>query len=208
MMAEHFETHDADPGATTERSDAAAAHRDLRLGAVGIALTHFTEPLMAYSRRHLTDVHAATTVLTKQLESALTTDHPTGRIEQLLLEPARIALPGGTTAASLLDAAWGDFERDVAARVAATHAYVRAEGLASLLRLSAWYGMTDRTPWWGTPAWDECTSRLADRPDARPALVTVLRTRPEIVDHMTLCRVLSSGHGHRAADQLRTSTAA
>lgn len=207
-MLEHSDTHDADRGAT-ERSDAAAAYRHLRrLGAVGIALTHFTEPLTAYSRRHLTDVHVATTVLTKQLESALTDGRPADRIGELLLEPDRVATPDGTTAATLLDSAWADFHRDVTVRVAATHAYIRAEGLASFLRLSAWYGMTDRTPWWGTPAWEECTGRLADRPDARQALVTVLRTRPEIIDHLTLCRVLSSGHGDRAADQLRPSTAA
>lgn len=207
-MVEHSDTHDADLG-DTEPTDAAAGCLHLRRrGAVGIALTHFTEPLRTYSRRHLTDVHVATTVLTKQLESALTADRPADRISELLLDPSRLAAPDGTTAASVLDTAWVDFHRDVTARVAATHAYIRAEGLASFLRLSAWYGMSDPTPWWGTPAWDECTRRLADRPDARHALVTVLRTRPEIVDHLTLCRVLSSGHGDRAADQLRPSTAA
>jgi hypothetical protein len=126
--------------------------------AVGLTLHLFTE--LVYGRVDLavTDLHRATTVLTKQILEALI--HHAERdalrtVLRLVTDGERESLPDGRTARDLCGDEWP---------VVRCEAYSRAEqsirgaddfGVEPMLRLAASRAIVDPTPWWGTPAWRE-----------------------------------------------------
>lgn len=166
--------------------------RSPRAGALGVALRHFTDQVRRYRSLGLADLHAATTVLTKQVEAELLSSRQIGEVADLLLDPSRVALSDGTTAAELLDDDWSDFAADIEAQVASTRAFTRLQGSESMLSLSAWYGTSDGAAWWGTPEWTTCLASYAEtnRPGSR--LLELLHVAPEVVDQLTLSRVLQA----------------
>lgn len=126
--------------------------------AVGLALHLFTE--IAYGRVDLsvTELHRATTVLTKQVLDALihhVEQDPLRAVLHLVTDADRESMPDGRTACDLCGFAWP------AVRNAA---FMRAEqsirgaidfGVEPMLRLAASRAVVDPTPWWGTPVWRE-----------------------------------------------------
>jgi hypothetical protein len=124
--------------------------------AVGLALHLFTEIVGGEVDLPLTDLHRATTMLTKQLGDALSS-HPQDdvlrRVLRLVTDPERHSHPDGRTAEQLCGDAWATVRNA---------AYVRAEqsirgaddyGVVPMLRLAATRAIAHRSPWWGTPAW-------------------------------------------------------
>jgi hypothetical protein len=79
--------------------------------AVGLSLHLFTELVREHLDLADTDLHRATTVLTKQVIDTLARQLTTGKdpleaIQRLITDPARRAHPDGRTAEELCGAAW------------------------------------------------------------------------------------------------------
>jgi hypothetical protein len=133
--------------------------------AVGLALHLFTELVHREVDLPLTDLHRATTVLTKQLSATLSR-HPLDaafrRVLRLVTDPERPAHPDERTAGELCGPAWPAVR---------TAAYGRAEqsirgahdyGVVPMLRLAATRAAAHRSPWWGTAAWRARLSAYLD----------------------------------------------
>jgi hypothetical protein len=149
---------------TTATAIRSAVERDDldELIAVGLALHLFTEIAGAEVDLPLTDLHRATTVLTKQLSDTLARQPQADVLRQVLrlvTDPERESHPDGRTAEQLCGHAWPAVRHG---------AYVRAEqsirgaddyGVVPMLRLAATRAVAHRSPWWGTPAW---RSRLSE----------------------------------------------
>ena len=150
-----------EPGAAPPTTPAAildAAQRpDLdELVAVGLALHLFTETVYGRVDLTLTDLHRATTVLTKQVLHALihhVEQDPLPAVLRLVTDAERESMPDGRTASELCGLEWP------AVRNAA---FLRAEqsirgavdfGVEPMMRLAASRAIVAPTPWWGTPEW-------------------------------------------------------
>ena len=124
--------------------------------AVGLALHLFTEIAFGRVDLSVTDLHRATTVLTKQVHELLihhVEQDPLRAVLRLVTDAERESMPDGRTACDLCGLEWP------AVRNAA---FVRAEqsirgavdyGVEPMLRLAASRAVVDPMPWWGTPVW-------------------------------------------------------
>jgi hypothetical protein len=124
--------------------------------AVGLALHLFTE--IAYGRIDLsiTDLHRATTVLTKQVLDVLIhhrEQDPLRAVLRLVTDAERESMPDRRTACDLCGLEWPAIRNS---------AFLRAEqsirgavdfGFEPMLRLAASRAVVDPMPWWGTPVW-------------------------------------------------------
>jgi hypothetical protein len=125
--------------------------------AVGLAIHLFTEIVGGHVALSVTDLHRATTVLTKQVIDALTqhSDDALRTVLRLVTDGERESLPDGRRACELCGEAWPAVR---------TKAYSRAEqsirgahdyGVEPMLRLAATRAVVESAPWWGTPRWRE-----------------------------------------------------
>jgi len=126
--------------------------------AVGLALHLFTEIVCGRVDLSVTDLHRATTVLTKQVLEALIHHgerDPLRDVLRLVTDADRESMPDGRRASDLCGLDWP------AVRNAA---FLRAEqsirgavdfGVEPMLRLAAARAVVDPTAWWGTPVWRE-----------------------------------------------------
>lgn len=124
--------------------------------AVGLTLHLFTEIVHARVDLSVTDLHRATTVLTKQVLDALIHHgerDPLRDVLRLVTDGDRESMPDGRSAETLCGLDWP------AVRNAA---FLRAEqsirgavdfGVEPMLRLAASRAVVAATPWWGTPVW-------------------------------------------------------
>lgn len=156
--------------------------------AVGLSLHLFTE----LARPHLdlsdTDLHRATTVLTKQVIDTLARqlaagNDPLEAIMRLITDPARRAHPDGRTAAALCGDAWDAVRSAAFQRAEMTIRGAADYGVLPMLRLAATRAVTQQAPWWGTPAW---RARLDRHVAASPLEHLTLSAAPELVPDDTL----------------------
>jgi hypothetical protein len=147
------------PAATPAAIMHAAQCPDLdELIAVGLALHLFTEIMYGRVDLSVTDLHRATTVLTKQLLETLI-DHADrdalGTVLRLVTDPERESLPDGRTACDLCGGAWPAVRNTAFSRAEQNMRGADDYGVEAMLRLAASRAIVDPTPWWGTPVWRE-----------------------------------------------------
>lgn len=183
--------------ATVIRSAVESTELDA-LVAVGLALHLFTELADRHTKVGQTDLHRATTVLTKQISEALARHSANEGREQealrsvlrLVTDPNREALPDGRTASQLCGAAWPSVRTD---------AYTRAEqsirgaadfGVVPMLRLAATRAIVHQAPWWGTPEWRSRLARYVSRNDVTPVEHLTLGSAPEFASDTALLAIV------------------
>jgi hypothetical protein len=151
------------PPATPAAIRSAAQCPDLdELIAVGLALHLFTEIVHDRVDLSVTELHRATTVLTKQVLDVLI--HHAERdalrtVLRLVTNRERESLPDGRTAFDLCGDAWPTVRCAAYSRAEQSIRGAADFGVEPMLRLAASRAIVDPTPWWGTPAWRE---RLSD----------------------------------------------
>lgn len=162
--------------------------------AVGLALHLFTEIVDQQVGLGRTDLHRATTMLTKQVSDALVRydEHDALRhVLRLVTDPEREAHPDGRRAAELCGDAWP------AVRHAA---YTRAEqsvqgaddyGAVAMLRLAATRAVAQRAPWWGTPAWRARLEQYLLDHATTPVENFTLGTAPEFASEASLLAIVA-----------------
>ena len=126
--------------------------------AVGLALHLFTE--IVYTRVDLstTDLHRATTMLTKQVLDALihhAERDPLRAVLRLVTDPERESMPDGRTACDLCGDAWPAVRNTAFSRAEQSIRGAVDFGVEPMLRLAASRAVVDPMPWWGTPVWRE-----------------------------------------------------
>jgi hypothetical protein len=157
---------------------------------VGVALHSFTDPVRQHAGLPCTELHRATTVLTKQIRRLLADPCRLQAIRDLVTDPLRVALPDGRTAATLCGDAWSTVQAIADERAAGAVEGARAFGETAILRLAATRASMPTIPWWGTRGWTELVDRWAsDHRDERHTIATLLRS-PETADDETLAVVL------------------
>jgi hypothetical protein len=157
---------------------------------VGIALHSFTDPIRQHTNLTLTDVHRATTVLTKQIDRLLAGEGRLVAIHDLVTDPRRVALPDGRTASVLCGDAWPAVVAVAHERASAALEGARTFGEPAILRLAATRAAMPTSPWWGTRGWTELVDRWAsDHRNGRRAVASLLRS-PEAADADVLADVL------------------
>ncbi|HEX6656484.1 MAG TPA: hypothetical protein VF065_00300 [Ilumatobacter sp.] len=126
--------------------------------AVGLALHLFTEIVYGKIDLAVTDLHRATTVLTKQVLEALIrhAEHDALRmVLRLVTDGERESLPDGRTARHVCGDEWPAVRCEAYSRAEQSIRGADDFGVEPMLRLAASRAIVDPTPWWGTPAWRE-----------------------------------------------------
>jgi hypothetical protein len=162
--------------------------------AVGLALHLFTEIVRHQVDLSPTDLHRATTVLSKQMMDTLTrhNDHDALRaVLRLVTDPEREAHPDGRAAAELCGEAWPAVR---------TAAYDRAEqnikgatdfGVVSMLRLAATRAVAQQAPWWGTPEWRARLTEFVTANPSGPLEHLTLGSAPELAPEASLKTIIA-----------------
>ena len=157
---------------------------------VGIALHSFTDAARQHTELPFTDLHRATTVLTKQIDRVLADVGRLHAIHDLVTDPRREALPDGRTASMLCGDAWPVVVAVAHERASAALEGARTFGETAILRLAATRAAMPTSPWWGTRGWTELVDRWAsDHRNGRRAVASLLRS-PETADAELLAVVL------------------
>ena len=159
------------------------------VAAVGVALHHFIDPLAAAPDLSL---HRATTVLTKQARPLI--DRPDGldALRELVIDPLRVAMPDGRTAAEVCGDAWDDVRAVALDRANSACEGAETFGQMALLNLAVIRGVNARHPWWGTAAWGRHVDIWAfSREPSRRQRASVLAD-PELAPDDVLLDVLSA----------------
>jgi hypothetical protein len=152
-------THDSlgAPPATPAAIRYAAQCPDVdELIAVGLALHLFTEIVYGRVELSATDLHRATTVLTKQVLEALihhAEQDALRTILRLVTDAERESLPDGRAARDLCGDAWPAVRCEAYSRAEQSIRGAADYGVEPMLRLAASRAVVDPTPWWGTPVW-------------------------------------------------------
>jgi hypothetical protein len=159
------------------------------LVAVGLALHLFTEIVFGRVALTITDLHRATTVLTKQVLDALIRHEeqdPLRAVLRLVTDAERESMPDGRTACDLCGLAWPTVRNA---------AFVRAEqsirgavdfGVEPMMRLAASRAVVAPTPWWGTPAWRDRLTRYQSSHAMGSLEQLTLGTAPEYAPEASL----------------------
>ncbi|NNE11146.1 MAG: hypothetical protein HKN41_02750 [Ilumatobacter sp.] len=188
-----------------ERSDEPLSDREQVLAALGFALHHLTEPLGAAVS--MLDMHRATTVLTKQIATALGADGAVADVARLLTDPQRVAMVDGRTALELCGPTWHYVASTSGERVDAALSGVDRFGPRVVARLAYLRGLQANGPWWGTTTWAEHAERWFDEHRLAPRLRSALLRRPERVDDAIVAdilnRALATESDVGAADPIR-----
>jgi len=158
---------------------------------VGISLHYFTDPARAHCTISITELHRATTVLTKQVKGVLTGNDRLEAIRGLVTDPHRTALPDGTTVRDLCGEAWTAVRSIADQRAAAGVEGAVTFGEAAILRLAATRAAMPQCPWWGTRGWTLLIDNWARR-DARAGRRSIapLLLTPEDADEAVLAAIL------------------
>lgn len=172
------------------RTDATVA-RPMYAG-VGVALHHFTDLLVAEVDG--VTLHRATTVLTKQVCELVETDDVLERVQQLVTDPNRPALPDGTTAERLCGPSWPNVLAAAAERSEASLLGGQEFGARAILNLAVVRGVGAEHPWWGTPMWRDRVAALPDGAVTEEGRAILLDS-PELVDDALLRLALELGDG-------------
>lgn len=160
------------------------------LVAVGLAVHLFADPLRDAVRITPTELHRATTVLTKQITAVLDGDDRLRAVRQLVVDPTRVAAADGRTVEQFARTGWS-LVRDVAeqrATVAIDSALVYGE--TALLRLAATRATGPGSRWWGTPTWSDAVERWVESSGASRRLADRLLSQPESVSDAALAAVI------------------
>lgn len=126
------------------------------LVAVGLTLHLFTGIVTGRVELSVTDLHRATTVLTKQVRDTLVHhgEHdPLRAVLRLVTDAGREAMPDGRSASGLCGLDWPAVRNAAFARAEQNIRGAVDFGVEPMLRLAASRAVVDPTPWWGTPAW-------------------------------------------------------
>jgi hypothetical protein len=150
--------------------------------AVGLSLHLFTELVREHLDLADTDLHRATTVLTKQVIDTLARQLTTGKdpleaIQRLITDPVARCGGGGSAVRTAA------FQRaEMTIRGALDY------GVVPMLRLAATRAVTQQAPWWGTPAW---RARLERHVAASPLEHLTLSAAPELAPDDTLLALVA-----------------
>lgn len=158
---------------------------------VGVSLHDFSEPARRLCGLPAAVLHRATTVLTKQVKAALTSDHRLEAIRGLVTDPYRPALPDGTIARTLCGEHWTEVRAVAEQRAAAAVEGATTFGEAAILRLAATRAAMPSCPWWGTRGWTVLVDTWSRRePAAGRRSVAPLLLEPEFADDELLTAIL------------------
>lgn len=181
------------PASTTARTIArlSSAPRTTRdLAPLGIALRHFTEPVLTHLDVDRVRIHRATTVLTKQVAAAMTGEQPLAGLRVLLTDPHRVATPSGVGAREFCGTAWASIADIAGHRLDEIAAGVAQFGEVSVLRLAALHAADAMSPWWGTGEWETRVARWLDVAPEGSLFRLALLQAPEHVDDAILRELL------------------
>lgn len=159
------------------------------VAAVGIALHHFIEPLGLVPDLPL---HRAATVLSKQARPLI--DRPDGLVElrELVIDPRRVAVPDGRTAAEFCGDAWDEVRRIALDRATSACQGAETFGQMALLNLAVIRGVNARHPWWGTVAWSQQVDIWAAGRQPSRRHHDSVRADPELAADDVLLEVLNA----------------
>jgi hypothetical protein len=162
--------------------------------AVGLALHLFTE--IAYGRVDLpvTDLHRATTVLTKQVLAALIhhVEHdPLRAVLRLVTDAERESMPDGRTACDLCGLAWPAVRNAAFLRADQSIRGAVDFGVEPMLRLAASRAIVDPMPWWGTPVWRDRLSEFQSCHTMGALEHLTLGSAPEYAPESTLLAIVA-----------------
>jgi hypothetical protein len=152
------------PPATPSAIRYAAQCPDLdELIAVGLALHLFTEIVFGRVPLSVTELHRATTMLTKQVLDALI--HHAERdalraVLRLVTDGERESMPDGRAVRQLCGEAWPAVRCGAYARAEQSIRGADDFGVEPMLRLAASRAVVDPNPWWGTPMWRQRLTRF------------------------------------------------
>ncbi len=162
--------------------------------AVGLALHLFTEIVRHQVDLSGTDLHRATTVLSKQMMDTLTrhSDHDALRaVLRLVTDPERESHPDGRTAAELCGEAWTGVRAAAYARAEQNIQGATDFGEVSMLRLAATRAVAQQAPWWGTPEWRARLAEFIATNPAGPLEHLTLGSAPELAPEESLRAIIS-----------------
>lgn len=165
------------------------SERERLLAALGFALHHLTEPLG--SAVSMLDTHRATTVLTKQIATALESVDAVHAVARLLTDPDRLAMPDGRSAREFCGPTWHYVAATSIKRVDAALDGVAQYGSPVVARLACLRGLQASGPWWGTEFWNECAEGWFAEHRLAPRLRSALLRRPERVDDAIIADILN-----------------
>jgi hypothetical protein len=190
-------THDSivAPPATPAAMRRAVQGPDLdELIAVGLALHLFTEIVSGRVDLSVTELHRATTMLTKQVLDALI--HHAERdalraVLRLVTDGEREALPDGRTASDLCGDAWPAVRCEAYSRAEQSIRGAADYGVEPMLRLAASRAIVDPTPWWGTPVWRRRLNEFQSSNSMRALEHLTLATAPEHAPEESLLAIVA-----------------
>ena len=162
--------------------------------AVGLALHLFTEIVDRELDLPVTDLHRATTVLTKQLGDTLAGHSPhdaLGAVLRLVTDPERQSYPDGRASADLCGWAWPTVRNAAYARAEQTIRGADDFGVVPMLRLAATRAVAHRSPWWGTPTWRARLDEFLSSNAADPLEQLTLARSPEHAPEGSLSAVVA-----------------
>ena len=162
--------------------------------AVGLALHMFTEIVHGRVDLSRTELHRATTVLTKQVLDALIrhADRDALRtVLRLVTDSERESLPDGRTACDLCGDAWPAVRCEAYSRAEQSIRGADDFGVEPMLRLAASRAIVDPTPWWGTPAWRERLNEFQSSNTMGALEHLTLGTAPEYAPEDSLLAIVA-----------------
>lgn len=162
--------------------------------AVGLALHLFTEIVYGRVDLAVTDLHRATTVLTKQILEALIhhAEHDALRaVLRLVTDGEREALPDGRTARGLCGGEWPAVRCEAYSRAEQSIRGADDFGVEPMLRLAASRAIVDPTPWWGTPLWCERLNEFQSTNTMGALEHLTLGTAPEYAPEDSLLAIVA-----------------
>jgi hypothetical protein len=160
--------------------------------AVGLALHLFTEIVGGEVDLPVTDLHRATTVLTKQLSDTLARQGDVFRqVLRLVTDPERESHPDGRTAEQLCGDAWPAVRSAAYARAEQSIRGADDYGVVPMLRLAATRAVAHRSPWWGTPAWRTRLSEYLTTKSPGPLTHLSLGKSPEHAPEDSLLAIVA-----------------
>ena len=160
--------------------------------AVGLALHLFTEIVYGRVELSVTNLHRATTVLTKQVIASLIHpgEHdPLHAVLQLATDPARESMPDGRSACDLCGLAWPAVRNAAFLRAEQSIRGAADFGVEPMMRLAASRAVVASTPWWGTPAWRDRLTRLQSSHTMGSLEQLTLGTAPEYAPEASLLAI-------------------
>lgn len=162
--------------------------------AVGLALHLFTEIVYGRIELSVTELHRATTVLTKQVIRALIhhdQQDPLRAVLRLVTDAHRESMPDGRTACDLCGLSWPAVRNAAFARAEQSIRGAADFGVEPMMRLAASRAVVAPTPWWGTPAWRDRLTRFQSSHTLGSLEHLTLGTAPEYAPEESLLAIVA-----------------